>query len=224
MKLKIGVFLGLSASIILTTLCAAKPAAAISFTEENVGFSNSGDGANFTLKFTNLPAPAGGGTLDLVAFGDFADNGRNGNSFNNPDENYTVVLDPSGDNLSLGTFLNDNPADDRGNNPTDVGTQYGDGGDQSGTATSSVVTLTSSELSSLLADGELNIFVDTSDEVGFQPNGAPEEFFRATLDYTAATPVPFDFSPSLGLLALGGVWGASHLRRKLAMGSNKLLK
>jgi len=30
-----------------------------------------------------------------------------------------------------------------------------------------------------------------------------------------ATPIPFEFSPSLGILALGGIFGANHLRKQL---------
>lgn len=50
--------------------------------------------------------------------------------------------------------------------------------------------------------------------------GVDEAFFLNNIVVETAA-VPFEFSPALGLLAVGGIWGASRLRKKLA--ANKVI-
>lgn len=47
-------------------------------------------------------------------------------------------------------------------------------------------------------------------------HGAADVALGEVAFQSAAASVPFEFSPSLGLLAVGGIWGASRLRKNLA--------
>lgn len=131
----------------------------------------------------------GGGTFALETFGDF------GFSLDGPAvdalENVTVSIE----GVSLGTFLNENEADDRFDGvPGDVGAQE--------QAQTGVAALTEAELEAILADGQVVITYTMGPEV--DGLGPPEEYLKATLAFTTPDPVVVGGSNGSGTVTGGG--------------------
>lgn len=122
-------------------------------------FSNGGH-APFTLSFTNVPAPAAGGTLRVRAKGDFSSSAE--------------YLDVTAESISLGQIFDDDQTNDRFNAPSDHG--Y-DNIVLNGTATLSL-----SEFQTLAADGIINVTIDPSQSVNDLGAG---EFVEVIITYDA---------------------------------------
>ena len=60
--------------------------------------------------------------------------------------------------------------------------------------------------------------VNPGDTFGFRIATIDSAFDPGIVTISAAASVPFEFSPSLGLLFVGGLFGSSHLYRKRKAG------
>ncbi|WP_319423114.1 PFE-CTERM domain-containing protein [Pleurocapsa sp. FMAR1] len=63
-------------------------------------------------------------------------------------------------------------------------------------------------------------FIDTSDNIQGSYRGTSQPVFITPVTFSqvtgGATPVPFGVAPNMGILILGGMFGASRLRNKIA--------
>lgn len=149
-------------------------------------------GQNFNFSFVGLSSSfTGGGSLSFTARGDYTP------TFSGP-SNPLEVLTASAEGIDFGVMGWDN---------RDSGTQFSFD-DSTWTRT---FALSGAQLTALLADSVLNVFVDLDSNVNlFNPQSA---FVQVSFDYTPGGTVP-----EPGVLALLGVAlaGAGAFRRKSA--------
>ena len=58
--------------------------------------------------------------------------------------------------------------------------------------------------------------LDSGNYLAFFTQNVTPSFSQGSLPLSNSAAVPFDFSPSLGFLVMGGMWGISHLRKRIA--------
>jgi hypothetical protein len=146
-----------------------------------------------TLSFIGLPTALTDGTLTISVFGDF--------------DHVVEYIDVSADSgaFNFGRFLNDAPADDLFNHPTDVGID----GSTGVTASANIPQTT---LNSLLADGRIDVLLDYSTSVNLSYADDPDLVVSLRLQYRGADPTP---EPStLALVGLGAGFLAWRMRRR----------
>lgn len=144
-------------------------------------------------------------------------------SFINENE-YSGTLEFSGEGSGLSPLFTDNTVLDTHNGNPD-GTVYASaGGRLSPNAPTFDVTSTTLDVvgdfisgGMTFASGNGIVFADTgsSNILGDSATGQLNSVTFTPVDSTA-TSVPFEFSPALGLLAVGSIWGVSRLRKRAA--------
>ena len=217
-----GIF-GVGVEVLATVLAVTAPANALNFTiftdqpswEAAVGGSFSSEDFN---SFTVDTSFNNNSSIDV---GDFTLNGTGNNSlFNKIDVppqsfpiNGTANVNPFVSGSSSLNLTFDSPITAFGatfNSASDFGaiTQLTAGSDLVGNIPSTGNNSTT--FLGFIADGSFTtLTVDSA-------NGSFDAFSMDNFVYASSASVPFEFSPTLGLLAVGGVWGVSRLRKRLA--------
>ena len=102
--------------------------------------------------------------------------------------------------------------------PLNLNYQNGDGFDVSGgmiTNASALYSDATSQIRFNFGGAEVNSLKNIADSTNVLTSRAGDGF--ANITYTNdATPVPFGVAPNMGIIILGGMYGASRLRKKLA--------
>jgi len=150
---------------LLAAAAGSADAANCYYAQTVVGFLDP-DTHDFSITFTNVGAPAGGGTLTFTALGDF----------DRSDEYVEFIVE----GISFGPFLNSDPLDDFYSGPTgDIGGNYSN----STVARTGTAAVSLPALQSYAADGTVSILVHPVPVVNDDPDAPQDEFITIELIY-----------------------------------------
>ena len=187
-------------SVMVFIAALGSPASAVlidvTLTQNFDGFPDNpgGPDVTFTFNFPNQTTPLTDGTLEITASGNFLEDNRN------------LELSADGDSSLLGTYLDNNPANDKFDDmPLDVGVDATTG------SNNDTADLLLADLTTLLANDKIVVGIEVSDLVA---NIAGTEFITLRLIVNDANVLPEPSTACLGMIGVLGLSGLLWRRRR----------